>query len=371
MADEVEMKPVDMKPVAAAEPPKVNPLAAKPAAPKSPIAAVRKPVPGGTAAALKPGVRLPPKAANPTASIKKNPTASLRPAPAVSTKTAPTVLMKTGTTPTVKLVPKTGATVALKPVIRKPGSTVSAAPLAKPVGVDSQGVAKLPTVEVKAVSREDVKATTVAEVKPLDALKTVTQKLKGVTQQIPQQAILRKTGIVSDMDATSPAQKEAAKHKTARISLSDAMGVSPVKESSAPMKTIRIKRPINLPSGATSQALSPQKRPEAPAAAAAAPAAPAAAPSTTVTQRKTLKITRPGTAVRPSGKFNLKKPAPANANQAAGAEGEIADIPEIPPMPVAEEKAGVMAVLALITQVAACLAMLALTWMLFENFSGK
>ena len=47
------------------------------------------------------------------------------------------------------------------------------------------------------------------------------------------------------------------------------------------------------------------------------------------------------------------------------------DIPDIPPMPVAEEKTGVMAVLALITQVAACLAMLALTWMLFENFSGK
>ena len=257
MADEVEMKPVEMTPVAAAEPPKVNPLA-KPAAPKPPVAMHK---PGGTASALRPGLKLPPKPGlaagaklpakpNPTATLKPNPTAALKPAgrPAATVKLRPTV--------------------AVKPVIRRPGSTVSAAPVAKPVGVDAQGVAKLPTVEAKAVSRADIKATTVAEVKPLDALKTVTQKLKGVTQQIPQQAILRKTGIVSDTAASSPAQKEAAKHKTARISLSDAMGVSPVKESSAPMKTIRIKRPIDLP-GATSKALSPQPHPSP------APAAPA------------------------------------------------------------------------------------------------
>ncbi|MBR4893724.1 MAG: hypothetical protein IKZ36_00825, partial [Kiritimatiellae bacterium] len=84
--------------------------------------------------------------------------------------------------------------------------------------------------------------------------------------------------------------------------------------------------------------------PTAPAPMAAEPAAPAAAASeapkpqdSSLTQRKTLKISRPG-AVRPGGKFALKKPgAPAAAPAAASAESEpdtsvadIADIPDIP-----------------------------------------
>ena len=89
--------------------------------------------------------------------------------------------------------------------------------------------------------------------------------------------------------------------------------------------------------------------PAAPAAAAPAPAAEpvaenpaepaAAAPAPTLTQRKTLKIARPG-AVRPSGKFGIKKPgasapAPAAAAAPAGEGGDVADIPDIPDMPAA------------------------------------
>ena len=83
----------------------------------------------------------------------------------------------------------------------------------------------------------------------MEALKSVTQKLKGITQQIPAQAILHKTGIIAD-GAVSDAQKQAAKSKTARISLSDAMGVAPVKNEAAPMKTIKIKRPVDIPGAA-------------------------------------------------------------------------------------------------------------------------
>ena len=395
MADEVEMTPV-----AGAEPPKVDPLA-KPAATKvatiklNPV--VRKPVIGGAAstAALKPGLKLPPK---PGATVS-----ALRPGLKLPTQTA----LKPG----VKLPPK--------PIIRKPGATIAAAPLPKPVApaatapaapaenpaeppkpvaVDAQGVGKLPTVSATAVDRTASAPDVSALPKPMEALKTVTQKLKGITQEIPQQAILHKTGIIAEGGA-SEAQKEAAKHKTARISLSDAMGVAPVKNEAAPMKTIRIKRPINIP-GATAS-LKPQVPPsvapaaaEAPVAAKTAPVAEAAdkaaAPAPTVTQRKTLKISRPGgIAVRPGGKFGIKRPsqattvaatsaAPAGEPAATPAEGAVADIPDIPtnvpafPQDSAKEAPAAdgpawLWTLSAVVQAAACVAIGALAWFLYTN----
>jgi len=227
----------------------------------------------------------------------------------------------------------------------------------------------------------------------LQQLQSVTQKLKGITQEIPQQAILRKTGIIAE-DAMSEAQKAAAKHKTARISLSDAMGVAPVKNENAPLKTIRIKRPIDLPNPTSS--LAPQPKPAASAApgeaggqapAAAAPEAPAADAKSTVTQRKTLKIARPGGAVRPAGKFGVKRPAASSATTvakpaapAAGGEAapqvadipDIADIPDMPaaPQPVAPaaaEGASWAWTLSAIVQAAACVAIGALAWFLYQN----
>ncbi len=346
MADDVEMIPVD-----AAEPPKANPLAA-PAAPKgatiklSPVA--RKPVlGGGSAPGFRPGLKLP------TSTLK----------------------------PGLKLPPK--------PVIRKPNATVSAAPLPKPVApvaVDAQGVGKLPTVEAKAVDRNDTTPTISSNPIPLESLKTMTQKLKGITQEIPQQAILHKTGIIAD-GAVSEAQKEASKHKTARISLSDAMGVAPVKNENAPMKTIRIKRPIDIP-GVTPKAETPAPATPAEASTETKPATPAAAPaaakpaaaSPTMTQRKTLKISRPGGVVRPTGKFSPKRPAaaaaPAVAEPKAATEtpiADIADIPDIPPMSlpkveeVVDEGPAWLVTLSMLVQMAACVAMGALAWFLFEN----
>ena len=303
MAEEVEMTPVE-----AAEPPKVNPL--NPAAPAKTMKL--------TSPMARPGLKLPPKPA-----------------------------MAAG----LKLPTRPGATMAARPVLRKPGVAGAAAPLPKPISASP-----LPKPVTPAAPAEP--AAPQAE-KPMEALKSVTQKLKGITQQIPQQAILHKTGIIADSAATD-AQKEAAKHKTARIALSDAMGVAPVKDEHAPMKTIRIKRPGNLPSTPAS--------PVTPAAAAPA-AAPAETPAAaSVTQRKTLKITRPGPGgVRP--KFGRPAAAASPAAEASPA-GEVADIPDIPavvpPTPAAPARTSVATIIATIMQLAACGAIGALAWFLYE-----
>lgn len=361
MADEVEMIPV-----AGAEPPKPT-LKLAPA--------IHKPVAGTSTATLKPGLKLPPKPGLATGlKLPPKPGATaagaLRPGLKLPTQNA----LKPG----VRLPPK--------PMIRKPGATVSAAPVPKPIAVDAQGVGKLPTVSATAVARGDSAPVAVDIPKPMEALKSVTQKLKGITQEIPQQAILHKTGIIAE-GVMSDAQKEAAKHKTARISLADAMGVAPVKDEAAPMKTIRIKRPINIPSATAASPAQPAAEAApaaAPAAAAPAAAAPAAAPAVTMTQRKTLKIARPGsTGVRPAGKFGVKRPATqattvaksAPAADAKPADGEVADIPDIPAMPTApvpmaaraDEGASWVWTLSAIVQLAACAVLGALVWFLYEN----
>lgn len=455
MADEVDMTPVtpaemtpvepaEIPPVTASEPPKTNPLARptvtlKPGLrlPPKPGAATAQLKPGlklPTQTALKPGLKLPPKPGAATAQLKpglKLPTQNaLKPGLKLPTQNA--------IRPGVKLPPK--------PVIRKPGATVAAAPLPKPVAplkpvdaaapsaapaapepvkaavpeppkpapapvkvVDSQGVAKLPTVSAPALPRDDENApaapTVAAEPsKPLEALKSVTQKLKGITQEIPAQAILHKTGIIADADM-SESQKEAAKHKTARISLSDAMGVAPVKSENAPIKTIRIKRPVGLggaakplPKPVTPQPAAP-KAEDAPAATGVeSPAADAEAAATVATPtaqppvRKTLKISRPGGAVRPT-KFGIKRPgtvaspaktaAPAAGGEAdkkaAEGEGAVADLAEVADIPdissVAPAKSAPAAsdgpvwlwTLSSLVQAAACVAIGVLAWLLYQN----
>ena len=227
-----------------------------------------------------------------------------------------------GTEPPVNpLARPRASTLKLKPVIRKPtlGTTGGTKPTISP------GM-KLPTQ----APAKPAPAAAPAE-GAMEQLKSVTQKLKGVTQQIPQQAILHKTGIIADQDL-SEAQKQAAKSRTARISLSDALGVAPVQNEAAPMKTIRIKRPDAISKPASASAA-------APAAAEVETVTEAdTAPAATLTQRKTLKISRPSS-VRPSGKFGVKKTGTSAPDaEAAPAEGEVADIPDIPDMPVNQPK---------------------------------
>ena len=214
----------------------------------------------------------------------------------------------------------------------------------------------------------------------MEQLKSVTQKLKGITQQIPAQAILHKTGIIADQGLTE-AQKQASKSRTARISLSDAIGAAPVQNEAMPMKTIRIKRPVDLkPANAAPAPAEPEAA--APAAAEAAPA-PAAE---TLTQRKTLKISRPTAgAVRPTGKFGVKKPgATAAAKPAEG--GEVADIADIPDLPAPAAPAAMvatsvsneisdvpvgLAIFDLLLQIAACAGICFLSYLLYTDLQTK
>ncbi len=217
------------------------------------------------------------------------------------------------------------ATLKLKPVIRKPvigGAKTALKMPSKPSLASAAPVAPAPAAPAAPAPAAPASAAPAAP-SSVEQLKSISQKLKAVTQQIPQQAILHKTGIIAEQKLAD-AQKLASKSRTSRISLSDAIGASPVQNEAAPMKTIRIKRPVNLNSAPT--AVESPAKPAAPAAGSSE--VPESSPS--VTQRKTLKISRPG-AVRPMGKFAAKKAdAPAEEK---GAEGKVDDIPDIVDIP--------------------------------------
>ena len=279
------------------------------------------------------------------------------------------------------------STLKLKPVIRKP---LAAAADAKTVIRPSLRSSAAPGLKPAAPAAA-APALAAPAAPAVDHLKNVTQKLKGITQEIPAQAILHKTGIIADQ-ALTEAQKQASKSRTARISLSDAIGVAPVAEQK-PIKTIRIKRPVDLqnpsPSAAAPAAsVAPLAEPApAPVEEKPAPAEPAPAEAPTsatqqITQRKTLKISRPGSGVKPLG---LKKPgvAPAKPAEAAKpADGdavadipEIADSPEMPAVaaPVASTNGNpvdvpvAVAIIGLVSQIAACAAIGFLGWLLYQD----
>jgi formylglycine-generating enzyme required for sulfatase activity len=86
----------------------------------------------------------------------------------------------------------------------------------------------------------------------ISQLKSVTQNLKSITSPIAPQANLRNTGIMAGNQMTEK-QREAAKARTSRISLSSAIGVAEVKDEATPMKTIKIQRPKLAPRSALSK----------------------------------------------------------------------------------------------------------------------
>ena len=157
--------------------------------------------------------------------------------------------------------------------------------------------------------------------------------LNSITGPIPAPAILHKTGIIAE-GVLTPAQAQAAKTKTSRISLESAIGVAPSSQAPAPLKTIRLRRPTGLPPAPAVAQSAPAPTAEPLAAAAPAPAATAPAePAPSVTQKKTLKLHRPGA-------LSIKRPtigiktaaAPAAEGAAASApakEGEVADLKPI------------------------------------------
>lgn len=254
------------------------------------------------------------------------------------------------------------ATLKLKPLVRKDGAAPAAAPAAeKPA-------------EGEIHNSEDVNR------KSMATLKNITAHLKSVTTVIPQQAILHKTGIVSD-PGVSEAQKQAALARTSRISLSEAIGAAPVSNENAPMKTIRIKRPVApVPEAGQGPAVTPANL-----------AKPKAPTETTSTKRRTLKIARPGAATTTTtksgpAKLTIKKPgaaAPAaptatapTAPTAPAAGGEVADIPDIPdletvapitPAAKGSDSLGAFTAVSAVAALAACMAMGFLAWMLYQS----
>lgn len=213
----------------------------------------------------------------------------------------------------------------------------AAAPAAKTIHL--KPVIRRPTIHKPVVggARPPV-APAAAPAPAAPAAKSSTQNLKSVTGPIPAQAVLRKTGIIAEGIIT-PAQQQAAKSKTSRISLESAIGVAPVKETSAaPLKTIKLRRPTDINKPAPFKPIAPA----APAAAAEPPpvaplddvppaaTAEAAAPeAATTTQKRTLKLHRPTM----GGGKPAMGPAPA-APAADGGVADIADIPDIPGMPM-------------------------------------
>jgi len=299
-------------------------------------------------------------------------------------------------------------TVKLKPVIRKPMIRKPVIGGAKPVTLKPASGTPPPPAAVPEAAAE-AKA-------PAAAPAAGAPQLKAITSPIAAQAVLHKTGIIAEGILT-PAQAQAAKTKTSRISLESAIGVAPtVNKSAAPMKTIKLRRPTDIPPapgavklGGAKPTLSPLK-PEPPAApapaapeAAAAPApapapadsaetaaAPAESAETLITQKKTLKLKRPGFK-RPTVS-GLRRPgeAPAAPTGAAPADGAgdvsdlstVADIPDLKPLsPVAmtsaeddgKTVAGVPAWLNVATLVAGLAALIVIglcTWTLFCEAVG-
>ena len=254
--------------------------------------------------------------------------------------------------------------------------------VAAPTPAPSAGVS---TIKLKPVIRRpQIRKPIVGGAKPAApaaspaAAKKATQNLKAVTGPIPMQATLRKTGIIAEGILT-PAQQQAAKSKTSRISLESAIGVAPTTEAPAPMKTIRLRRPTDLkPAGP--KPLVPQK-PEQPPTDDAPPATTEATDpaAEAVTQKKTLKLHRPGIGIKRPTISAAPKPAPA-----ASSGGDVADLPvadlqpagnfaPLAPVAGSGQSAGVpswVAALSLITSIAALAAVGFLMWHLWQEGVG-
>lgn len=323
--------------------------------------------------------------------------------------------------PKVNPVPVAAAgapTVKLKPVIRKPMIRKPVIGGAKPVTLKPAAGTPPPPAAVPEAA-EAAPAPVAADAKK------ATSSLKAVTGPIPAQAVLRKTGIVAE-GLLTPAQAQAAKTKTSRISLESAIGVAPTMKSAAPMKTIRLRRPTDIPPAPG--AVKPAPAPIAPAPAPAPVSAPASAdapapvaevadlgevPATavaapaentetsaetkpklapvTVTQKKTLKLQRPGfkrptvSGLRKPGASDATATAPADpavAPEAADTVADmapVADITDLKPLaPVADipakaEVAGAPAWLNVTTLLAAAAALVVMglcTWTLYCEAAG-
>lgn len=296
------------------------------------------------------------------------------------------------------------STVKLKPIIRRPVIRKPVIGGAKPVVLKpASGVPPSPAAVPEAA----------AEVKKTEPAAAV----KPVQDAMPAQAILHKTGIIAEGILT-PAQAQAAKTKTSRISLESAIGVAPTLKSGVPMKTIKLRRLTDIPpapgavkieAGKPASAVSPLAPASTPAEA-PAPATPVSASAesvkadvesvaeqplekpATMTQKKTLKLHRPGFK-RPTVS-GLKRPGASavSTESKSASDSEVADlagdvpelspeIADIKPMPsvadLPDDSTGTVAgvpswlnISTILAGVAALVVMSLCTWTLFREATG-
>jgi hypothetical protein len=161
----------------------------------------------------------------------------------------------------------------------------------------------------------------------------------------------------------STAQTQAAKSKTSRISLDSAIGVAPMSPMSADKtepKTIRLKRPVDLAAPSPKVSTAPiRQTSRIPDSVLPTPEA-AAAEASSVTQKKTLKIKRPG----------AREEGAAAASAAEGGESFPEGVALTPLSPIdfpVQEESGVFTKIALVAAVLALFAMGALVWCLLAH----
>ena len=162
----------------------------------------------------------------------------------------------------------------------------------------------------------------------------------------------------------SGAQVQAAKSKTSRISLDSAIGVAPMAPMGAEKvepKTIRLKRPSDLSAPAAPKTSTAPIRQTSRIPDSALPnAEAAAAEASTVTQKKTLKIKRPG----------AKEDAAVEASGEAFPEGvQMTPISALE-MPPVKAESSVFTAISVVAAVAALFVMAALTWCLAAQAVG-
>ena len=266
----------------------------------------------------------------------------------------------------VEMTPITPEEAAPVPPKVAPFGASAPAPAAAPSPTAGVSTIKLkPVIRKPHIHKPVVGGSKPASPEAAAAVKKATQNLKAVTGPIPMQATLRKTGIIAEGILT-PAQQQAAKSKTSRISLESAIGVAPVKETPAPMKTIRLRRPTDLKPGGPAP-LVPPRPPVSDTEVPPTPPAPASeGEEAGVTQKKTLKLHRPG--------IGIKRPTIGAAPAASGG-ADMSPVGNLSPIVDSDsgKSAGVsnvVAALSLITSIAALVVVGFLMWQLWQEGVG-
>ena len=271
------------------------------------------------------------------------------------------------------------------PAAAAPSAAASAAPSAGVSTIKLKPVIRKPMIHKPTIGAKPP----MPPAPPPAVAKKATQNLKSVTGPIPVQATLKKTGIIAEGIIT-PQQQQAAKSKTSRISLESAIGVAPAKEGPAPLKTIRLRRPTDLKPAAPSPiqpqqaeaAVKPAPQPAAapaptpvpaPAPVAAAPeAAPLSPIEDSVTQKKTLKLHRPGgVGIKPPS-IGIQKPAADGVQDIPDMGGDVPELSPLSPMDLAgvskAEDSGAPSWLVAISAAASLATLLSVGYLVYELY---